>query len=154
MNKTTAHIIIGVFDCAALYACFYVFSEWNRIETLIQNSANGIELQNRIGLFGYIRVSQRLKPLIALPHSKYHYFLLFINYLKFDQRKRTVSVWIRWEYFVPLRYSKTRGKGVDKVRKLILPTPLPHLLTPYPHYAVSGDCRIQVPAAQLQLFLK
>lgn len=51
MNKTTAHIIIGVFDCAALYACFYVFSEWNRIETLIQNSANGIELQNRVGLF-------------------------------------------------------------------------------------------------------
>ena len=35
--------------------------------------------------FGYIRVSQRSKPLIGLPHSKYHDFSLIKNHPKTDQ---------------------------------------------------------------------
>ena len=35
--------------------------------------------------YGYIRVSQRSKPLIGLPHSKYHDFFLIKNHPKSDQ---------------------------------------------------------------------
>ncbi|MCP4333981.1 MAG: hypothetical protein GY785_15085 [Gammaproteobacteria bacterium] len=45
-----------------------------------------LELADRfIRVLGYIRVSQRSKPLIGLPHSKYHDFFLIKNHPKSDQ---------------------------------------------------------------------
>ena len=62
----------------------------------------------------------------------------------------TDFVWIRREYFA---LQKSMEKPWTKLASSLLTTVLPHLFTPYPHYAVTGECQIQVPAAQQQNFL-
>ena len=62
----------------------------------------------------------------------------------------TVSVWIRREYFA---LQKRMEKRWTKLASSLLTTVLPHLFTPYPHYAVTGKRQIHVPAAQQQIFL-
>ncbi|MCP4117881.1 MAG: hypothetical protein GY737_21265 [Desulfobacteraceae bacterium] len=51
MNNTTAHIILGFFDVAALGACYYVFTQWNTIDQQIIGSAESITFQNLIGFY-------------------------------------------------------------------------------------------------------
>lgn len=61
----------------------------------------------------------------------------------------TDFVWIRREYFA---LQKRMEKPWTKLASSLLTTVLPHLFTPYPHYAVTGKCQIHVPAAQQQNF--
>jgi len=62
----------------------------------------------------------------------------------------TDFVWIRPEYFA---LQKRMEKPWTKLASSLLTTALPHLFTPYPHYTVTRECRIKVPAAQQQDFI-
>ncbi len=59
-------------------------------------------------------------------------------------------VWIRREYFAS---QKRMEKRWTKLASSLLTTALPYLLTPSPHYTVTGECQVYVPAAQQQGFV-
>jgi hypothetical protein len=59
-------------------------------------------------------------------------------------------VWIRREYFAS---QKRMVKLWTKLASSLLATVLPHLFTPSPHYAVTGEYQVHVPAAQQQWFV-
>lgn len=45
MNRTTAHLILGFFDVAALYACYYVYTEWRNLKQLLALNVSTITYQ-------------------------------------------------------------------------------------------------------------
>ncbi|MCK5229230.1 MAG: hypothetical protein KAR13_03130 [Desulfobulbaceae bacterium] len=51
MNKNTAHIIIGILDVAAVAACYYVFTQWQQIDQLINVNSESITVQNYLCLY-------------------------------------------------------------------------------------------------------
>ena len=61
--------------------------EYLPVEFSTRNVAGEVQpvSEERAEIFGYIRVSQRSKPLIGLPHRKYHDFFLIKNHPKSDQ---------------------------------------------------------------------
>jgi len=45
MTKKTAHWTLAAFDIAGVLACYYVFYEWYRIDSLINTQADAISIQ-------------------------------------------------------------------------------------------------------------
>ncbi len=54
MNKTSAHIVLAVFDIAALAACYYVFTEWKNIGELISTNSNSVSMQSHFGFYAIL----------------------------------------------------------------------------------------------------
>lgn len=57
MNKTTAHIILGGIDIAALGACYYVFSEYHAVEYQLATGVGSFFIQRPLGLYLLIVVA-------------------------------------------------------------------------------------------------
>ena len=51
MNKTTAHIILLLIDIAALFACYYVYSEYRDISRQINELGESVMIQKPLGLY-------------------------------------------------------------------------------------------------------
>jgi hypothetical protein len=88
MNKKTAHLIIGIFDLAAIAACYYVFYRVGVIHHSINSDVKVIELQRPIGLYllllivpvvhvlGLFRFSQKILKFVNI--SAIFCFLLLL----------------------------------------------------------------------------
>jgi len=51
MNKLTAHLVLAALDIAALAACYYVVSEWSRINQMISDASESITMQSHLGFY-------------------------------------------------------------------------------------------------------
>lgn len=51
MNKTTAHIIVGLADIAAVASCYYAFIEWMSVTQAINTESESISVQSYFGLY-------------------------------------------------------------------------------------------------------
>lgn len=56
MNKTTAHIILAFIDIAALFACYYVYSEYRDISSQLNELVESVMIQKPLGLYAVLLV--------------------------------------------------------------------------------------------------
>lgn len=56
MNKTIAHIILSLIDVAALFACYYVYSEYREITNQLHESVDKVMIQKPLGLYAVLIV--------------------------------------------------------------------------------------------------
>lgn len=45
MDTKSAHWVLGIFDIAAFFTCYYVYTEWNSLNELINGNAQSISVQ-------------------------------------------------------------------------------------------------------------
>lgn len=50
MNKTRAHLLLGVFDLAALAACWWAWSELHQLSLAVSAAVQPIQVQRPVGL--------------------------------------------------------------------------------------------------------
>ncbi|SDU36878.1 hypothetical protein SAMN05216210_3410 [Halopseudomonas salegens] len=62
MNKITAHLVLGLFDVAAVAACVYVFSSWTNIDGQLSQNVDSLSVSSNLNLAG-------LMVIVPVTHS-------------------------------------------------------------------------------------
>jgi len=72
MNKTTAHIILMLVDIAALFACYYVYSEYRDISSQLNDLVESVMIQKPLGLYAVLIIVPALHAtaFINIPDSR------------------------------------------------------------------------------------
>lgn len=71
MNKASAHIVLAVFDIAALAACYYVFTEWKSISELISANSNNVSMQSHFGFYALLIMVPTIHIMTAFQWPNY-----------------------------------------------------------------------------------
>ena len=72
MNKTTAHIILLLIDIAALFACYYVYSEYRDISFQLTELVESVMIQRPLGLYAVLTLVPAIHATayIKIPDNK------------------------------------------------------------------------------------